>query len=402
MHVRPSLRAVGTPQLPSAIDIDDVEIQEELQELEAVSRTLEQHTHAASTRRAYGQAWRSFSTFCEEYGLSSLPAHPDTVRWYVAWLSTQHDEQGLPRYAVATIRQRLAGIADQHLRNGHLDPTGHRAVTDLLRGLAKLRATRPVRRRPLLLDDVQRIITRMEHDVYPAGVSAARDALALWLGFAGALRRSEAARLRMESVELHPEDGAILRVGASKADQANLEPDLVVLPFGRTPASCAPCALHRWVALVQVSERGSTHAGVMVGANARQELMHLLFSYQLEEHVCGATGAPGLITSADLTGPHPLLRATYRNQHSARIHPGGISGDALHAMLLTRMIEAGLDPTEYGFHSLRAGHVTQARRNGASTEEIMRAGRWRKAETVNVYDREYNPAARNSVQRLGL
>lgn len=44
----------------------------------------------------------------------------------------------------------------------------------------------------------------------------------------------------------------------------------------------------------------------------------------------------------------------------------------------------------------------QVRRNGASTEEIMRASRWREPETVNVYDREFNPAARNSVMRLGL
>jgi hypothetical protein len=71
-------------------------------------------------------------------------------------------------------------------------------------------------------------------------------------------------------------------------------------------------------------------------------------------------------------------------------------------MLLTRMAAAGMDPRRYGFHSLRAGHVTQARRNGATTDEIMRAGRWRKAETVDVYDREFNPAARNSVMRLDL
>ncbi|MGW0868975.1 hypothetical protein ACWD3Z_00630 [Streptomyces sp. NPDC002740] len=47
-----------------------------------------------------------------------------------------------------------------------------------------------------------------------------------------------------------------------------------------------------------------------------------------------------------------------------------------------------MDPSAYDFHSLRAGHVTQARRNGASIEEI--------------YDREFNPAARNSVTSLGL
>ncbi|MGW0881417.1 hypothetical protein [Streptomyces sp. NPDC002671] len=71
-------------------------------------------------------------------------------------------------------------------------------------------------------------------------------------------------------------------------------------------------------------------------------------------------------------------------------------------MLRTRMEEVGMDPSAYGFHGLRAGHVTQARQKGASTEEIMRGGRWRKGETVNVYDREFNPAARNSVMRLGL
>lgn len=60
-----------------------------------------------------------------------------------------------------------------------------------------------------------------------------------------------------------------------------------------------------------------------------------------------------------------------------------------------------MDASAYGFHSLRAGHIAQARRNGASTEEITRGDRWRKAETVNVYDREFNPAARNSVMRLG-
>ncbi|MBB5491287.1 hypothetical protein HNR07_002424 [Nocardiopsis metallicus] len=29
-----------------------------------------------------------------------------------------------------------------------------------------------------------------------------------------------------------------------------------------------------------------------------------------------------------------------------------------------------MDPDVYDFHSLRTGHVTQARRNGASPEEI--------------------------------
>lgn len=379
------LAAIQAPEVTPEPEIDD-----ELRELEAVSLNLEKHTLAANTRRAYESAWRSFEEFCSEHRLESLPAHPETVRWFVAWMSMQLDEHGLPRFSVATIRQRLAGIADRHLSNGVLDPTSHRGVSDLVRGLAKLRATRPKRKRPLLLDDVLRVVNSMEHDVYPAGVSATRDTLAIWLGFTGALRRSEAACLQLNSLELHRLDGVLVHVGASKVDQDNILPDIVVLPYGETPATCAPCAVHRWVALLAAS-------------SDRRQTMKLLFRYQLDTHVCDKSASTlGLISSTDLTSDAPLLRATYRNRKSGRIHRRGITGDALHTMLLTRMAEAGMNPASYGFHSLRAGHVTQARRNGASTEEIMRAGRWRKAETVNVYDREFNPAARNSVMRLGL
>ncbi|MDN5745468.1 MAG: tyrosine-type recombinase/integrase [Nocardioidaceae bacterium] len=384
------LAAAAVPEAALGLEVD-----EELAELEAIARDLTEHTLAAGTRKAYAKAWRSFVGFCQEHDLEQLPAHPETVRWYVAWMSVQHDEHGLPRFSAATIRQHLAGIADQHLCEGLLDPTGHRGVAALVRGLTKLRATRPVRKRPLLLDDVRRIIAAMEHDRYPAGVSASRDALALWLGFAGALRRSEAAALRLDSLQLHAQDGVHVHVGRSKADQDNDLPDVVVLPFGSSPATCAVCALHRWVNLLVI-------AGTQDVSLRRRQTMTHLFAHQEQGHCCTAIGGEGLISSADLASPAPLLRATYRNRRSATISAEGISGDALGTMLGVRMAEAGMDPSHHGFHSLRAGHVTQARRNGASTSEIMRAGRWQRAETVEVYDREFNPAARNSVMRLGL
>ncbi|MBT8163359.1 MULTISPECIES: tyrosine-type recombinase/integrase [Arthrobacter] len=378
------LAALSAPSWPPEPEIDD-----ELRELEAVSRGLETHTLSANTRRAYVKAWRSFETFCAVHGLDALPAHPETVRWHVAWMSVQTDEHGLPRFSVATIRQRLAGIAEKHLREGLLDPTGHRGVTGLVRGLAKLRATRAVRKRPLLLDDVLRIIRAMDHDVYPAGVSAARDELAIWLGFAGALRRGEAAALSLKSMELNRLDGVHIHVGASKADQDNSQPDVVVLPFGGSPRTCAPCAVHRWVALM--------------GACAdRRSTMRLLYGYQLDTHVCGADGSTPLISSADLDSATPLLRATYRNRRSARIHAQGVTGDALHTMLLTRMSEAGMNPSAYGFHSLRSGFVTQARRNGADPSDVRRQTRHKSDRMVEIYDREWLPLQRNAVTSLGL
>jgi integrase len=387
----------------------------ELRELDEVAAQLGEHQIAANTRRAYAKAWRSFAAFCAAFDLEPLPAHPEVVRWYVAWLSSQHHETtGLPRYATATIRQYLAGVAHRHLVEGHLDPTAHRGVGQLVRGLERLRALRPTRKRPLLLDDLLKVIDGMDHDVYPTGVSAARDALALWLGWAGAMRRSDAAGLLLASIELHRVDGVHVSVGRSKADQTNVLPDKVVLPYGSSVATCAPCALQRWLALVVLASDPADQADGANEADAararRRETMRLLYSagYRRERHVCGVDGSAQLVTSAVLAGlvatnpEAPLLRATYRNRHDARIHDRGVSGDALGTMLRTRLQEVGIDPGPYGFHSLRSGHVTQARRNGAVTEEIMRQGRWRRAETVAVYDREWNPASRNSVTRLGL
>ncbi|MBB5491285.1 hypothetical protein HNR07_002422 [Nocardiopsis metallicus] len=71
----------------------------------------------------------------------------------------------------------------------------------------------------------------MHHDVYPASVSTVRDALAIWLDFASALRRSEATGLAAKGLELHRSEGVHDRVGAPQADQDNPDPDVVVLPF---------------------------------------------------------------------------------------------------------------------------------------------------------------------------
>lgn len=411
-----ALTLVETDPLPqpSGEGVDDVVVNAGLRALEALGEQLSAAGQSANTKRAYASGWRSFERFCTEHDLTSLPAHPRSVRWYVAWMAGQQrtpasdpaapDAQAVatPRFKIATVRVHLAAIADAHARAGHLDPTRHAGVTQLVQGWARTFGSRPQRKEPVLLEGVLAIIASMEHGVYPAGVSAARDAAAIWLGFAGALRRSEAARLRLSSLRLHERDGIHVHVGSSKADQEDARADVVVLPYGSraSSTSCPVCAIHRWVYLV-VGEQERAKLSVSL---RRREVMRVLLSqpYRGDAHVCGRDGSNPLVSQQDLHSDAPLLRATYRNRHDARISDGGVSGDALHAMLRARAAAAGLVDTDLGFHSLRAGHVTQARRNGASTEAIMRAGRWRRAATVDVYDREFDPATRNSVTSLGL
>ncbi|MER8086879.1 hypothetical protein ACFVZR_19705 [Streptomyces sp. NPDC058316] len=93
------------------------------------------------------------------------------------------------------------------------------------------------------------------------------------------------------------------------------------------------CAVHRRVALVLVSMKADTR-------ERQRTIMQRLYGCQLDAHVRGAGAGVGLISCADLASSAPLLRATYRNRGDARIHEVGMSGDALHTMLRTRMGEA--------------------------------------------------------------
>lgn len=57
---------------------------------------------------------------------------------------------------------------------------------------------------------------------------------------------------------------------------------------------------------------------------------------------------------------------------AATINDRPVSGSTVHGVLVRRLVAAGIDPTGYSGHSLRAGFVTDAYTSGATAHEIMR------------------------------
>ena len=57
---------------------------------------------------------------------------------------------------------------------------------------------------------------------------------------------------------------------------------------------------------------------------------------------------------------------------------------------------AGLDPALFSGHSLRAGHVTEARSRKAPDSDIMAVTGHRRVETLDGYDRRGNPFDRGT------
>ena len=93
-------------------------------------------------------------------------------------------------------------------------------------GIRRIRATPPVRRSPLLLEDIRTLMTSIEETAagWPAGVAARRDMALLLMGFAGAHRRSELVALTLADVTLHQTDGLHVRLRSSKTDQEAQRP----------------------------------------------------------------------------------------------------------------------------------------------------------------------------------
>jgi site-specific recombinase XerD len=56
----------------------------------------------------------------------------------------------------------------------------------------------------------------------------------------------------------------------------------------------------------------------------------------------------------------------------------------------------GLDPKQYSGHSLRAGHVTEARARGVADADTMSVTGHKRIETLNIYDRRGNPFQKTS------
>lgn len=334
---------------------------------------------ASNTVRAYASDFTMWAAWCQRHEFEALPADPQLVRLYVTDLAMQVREDGEPRLKVSSIERALAAIAAAHRDAGHgRGLVHHQAISTVMAGIRRSRSEPRRPKRPLLLDDVQTLLASMDRR-WPAGVASARDELVILLGFGTAMRRSEVAPLTTSQVVLEPLDGLHVSIGASKTDPGGRGAILAV-PYGSAPATCAPCAWIRWTRILDASQNADRAAlmGHVIGSRTA--------------HICRQV-APRL-TNIPLFAPV--------TKDGIVVAGEAVSGSALNEMLKRRLDTAGYDPAPYGFHSLRAGFVTQARRNGADARSVRRQTRHGSDTMVDVYDRDHAPLRDNAVTILGL
>ena len=173
-----------------------------------------------NTRRVYGTQWRIFTGWCDEVGLTSLPAEPLTVARYVA-------ARAGSGASIATIRLATSAISKAHEWAKLESPCRDPGVRASLKGWGR-RLSKPQRQSGALTADVLAVIrlTAVQPRKRGRGIETpeqaakrARFDLALVAVLSdGGLRRSEAAALTWGDVQRWDDGSGRITVIRSKTD----------------------------------------------------------------------------------------------------------------------------------------------------------------------------------------
>ncbi|MFI6044927.1 site-specific integrase [Nocardia sp. NPDC051321] len=348
-------------------------------------------SQSANTLRAYRTDWIAWSAWCLAETRQAMPADPLDVAVYLAAAADARRDTGEWAFSAATLERKSAAIAAVHAANGLPSPTRSDVVRLTLRGIRRTRRTQPKRKRPVLLHTLDQLLAGLPEPGWPTEPARRRDALVLLIGFAGALRRSELAGLRIADVEVQLDHATgepvlLVRLPSTKTDPTGVAEQRVALPRGQRPRTCPVCAFADWVRLLEIhAAEGASGLRTHLTAPATDSNIHRCH---------GFTGT-ALAEQPDL----PLCPTI--NRHGT-VGATPMSGRAVAELVKRYAARAGLDPDLFSGHSLRAGFATQAALGGASDREIMRQGRWSNPRTVHGYIRTANPLEDNAVTKLGL
>ena len=319
----------------------------------STAQRFAERAKSENTKRAYRADWRCFRSWCAERGLDALPADVRTVTFYIADKAAPSD--GSAPLKVSTLERRLSAISQAHRMSGLPSPASTREepLHSVWAGLVRTKGRAKDKVAPALTPDVVAMVEALPTVELVDGsrqltTAAKRDRALLLVGFAGALRRSELAALKVADLGFGA-DGMRVRLRRSKADQEG-EGATLGLHYGERPFSCPVRSVQDWI----------RHSAITEG---------------------------------------PVFRGVDRH--------GNVSDRALDSGSVARIVKraasrAGLDPMAYSGHSLRAGFATQAARAGAHERAIMKHTRHKSEKVLREYIRDGQLFDENPTDSLGL
>ena len=300
------------------------------------AKALAERALAPNSRAAYAADWRHWERHCGGEP-QALAAGENELANYIAALASTA--------ARSTVQRRIAGIRRGYAERGATCPDGA-ALRAVCAGAART-AREAKRARPLTVDYLTALVDAMP----VAGTAALRDRALLLVAWQAALRRAEVAALTWQDYADAP-TGALITLRASKH-----RTEAVTQPLVRAgnPAHCPLGALAAWrVHLTAVLGRRFTSALPMFPRLRRG----------------GAIGRTAIVPAT------------------------------VGEVLRRRLDAAGIPSAGFTAHSLRAGMLTSAAFNGASTWRLMEHSRHKRTDTLAAYIRDARALASHPAEGL--
>ncbi|MBS0656426.1 MAG: hypothetical protein JSR46_11665, partial [Verrucomicrobia bacterium] len=215
------------------------------------------YSKARNTLDAYQSDWADFHMWCYKRQCRCFPADPKDVADYLEDRATNRwiGPSGKNRKDVEksplkwnTLERRLTTIGKMHkhmkLPFNRNDPAIESTMKGIKRKLSEELPCQIIEERkdPTLIDEIRKMVqaipVQREGGPHLIGM---RDRALLLIGFSGALRRSEIARIRIEHVKFVRE-GVELLIPWSKTGRRDL-----AIPYGSNHETCPVRALKDWV-----------------------------------------------------------------------------------------------------------------------------------------------------------
>jgi len=290
---------------------------------------------ADNTRRAYRAAVRVWCAWCARHDLPPLPAAGADVAAFLA------GERGR-KLSPETIKLRRAAIRYLHRAAGCPVPTDDVCVSETLAGIQRDAARKGQLPRKKVAA-TEKILRRLLAPI-PGDLRGLRDRALLLVGFAGALRRSELAAIRLEHLE-KTDRGIRLTLPHSKGAQDSAV--TVPLPYGDTEL----CPVHALEAWLQA-------AGLTTGPVFRRIWL-----------------PPRPKKGAPPGAPPPL----------PRIGATAITAQTVAQVVQARAVAAGFGLRDLGGHSLKRGALTTGMDRGIHPAKLKRLGRHKSFDVLGEY-----------------
>jgi hypothetical protein len=278
-----------------------------------------------------------------------------------------------------TIDLRRAAIRYLHRAAGCPVPTDDACVAETVAGIRRDAAAKgqsPEKKVAATAAIIQQLLAPIPDDL-----RGKRDRALLLVGFAGALRRSELAAIRIERLE-KTDRGLRLTIPQTKGSQTDSV--VVPLPYGRTEL-CPVRALNAWLAAAGITD-GPVFRRIWLPARGSGRGRGKQRS-RGEMPANGEHAGQAAEDAPPPLPPQPFQRLTPPEPLAAppQIGKAALTSRSIADIVQARAVAAGFARRDLAGHSLKRGALTTGMDRGIHPAKLKRLGRHKSFDVLGEY-----------------